>query len=289
MKKVFSVLCILALLLGVTVMGTVGAHAEVDAARTMVDIKSGDEISYTLTLGGVPDKIIGCDFSIYYDADLLTLESFADFSNSTDPENWTATINTNLKGEVRGNWSILSGVNFSAARSFATLNLKAKAAGTAHISYYIRYMYDNSVFESASRPQISVYTFTCDLTLNGNKILEDAQPELNVDEPQKVGTFVNSLNGKGEDANVNTVEKNNDSKTNPTQSATDPSTGKPVSTDPTPIGSSESGTDGSNGSTDTPGASDAAGSSAWIWIVIVAVVVVAGCGIGVYVTKNKKK
>ena len=277
MKKILSVLCALALLFGIAAMGTVGASAEVDAAQTAVDVKAGDEVTYTLILGDVPTKIIGCDFSIYYDADLFTLESFADFSNSTDPENWKATINTALKGEVKGNWSILSGVKFSSARNFATLNLKAKAAGTTHISYYIRFMYDDTVFDSPDRPQITEYTFTCNLSVNGSTILEDAQPELNIDEPQRVGTFVNSVSGKGEDADVNTVVKNDD----PTQSATDPSTGS----DPTTV----SPDDGSKADPTTSDNAADGGSQAWLWIVIAAVVVVAGCGIGIYVVKSKKK
>ena len=63
-------------------------------------------------------------------------------------------------------------------------------------------MYDNSVFDSDDRPQIDQYQFTCTVTKNGDVVVEDAEPELNVEEEQPNGLFVNSRTGKSEDANT---------------------------------------------------------------------------------------
>lgn len=302
MKKVFSVLCVLAVLIGVIAVGTASASAA-DPAQTIVDVKAGDEVTYVLMLGDVPEKVIGCDFSVYYDDSLLTLVSAADYTDETDPDEQAIFLNTALKGEVKGNWSILSGINFMTKRNFVTLNLKAIAAGSAHISYYIRFMYGNSAFESDSRPQITEYTFTCDLTVNGQPVLADAQPELNIEETQKVGTFVNSVTGKGDEADVNTVDQNKNNGGNSGNGGN---------------GGSISGADGQNDSTNVPDDSsvlptvistdaegktivtvatpdDAAatgssgGSMTWLWIVIGVIVVFAGGGIVTFALLNKKK
>ena len=189
------------LILGMAAVCAVStAAAEVDAAQTAVDVKEGDEVVYTLTLGNVAEPVIGCDFSFYYDSSLFEVVSVADFTGETNSKKWKAMINTDLDGEVRGNWSILSGVDFSAERNFVTLTLKALGEGTGHISYFIRYMYDNNIFESDDKPQITEYKFTCSLTLNGDPVLEAAPPELNVVETQSTGYFVNSVSGDSKDA-----------------------------------------------------------------------------------------
>lgn len=200
MKKLLSVLCVLAMLVGVLAVGAVSASAEVPA--TVINVKNGDKVTYELSLSDVPEKIIGCDFSVYYDADAFTLDSVADFTGSTNDEDWQATMNPDLEGEVRGNWSILKGVSFSKKHSFVTLNLTAKADTEAHISYFVRYMYDDSVFDSPEKPQIDQYVFTCDVTKNGEPVAVGAEPELNVEEEQPNGLFVNSRTGNSNDSNT---------------------------------------------------------------------------------------
>lgn len=198
MKKFLSLMCVLTVVVGMLAVGIVSASA--DVPTTVVDVKSGDKVTYKLSLSGVEDRIVGCDFSVYYDSSAFTLDSVADFNDSTNDEDWQATINPDLDGEVRGNWSILKGVNFSKKRNIVTLNLTAKKDAKAHISYFVRYMYDNSVFDSDERPQIDQYMFTCDITKNGEAVVSDAQPELNVDEDQPNGLFANSRTGKSADA-----------------------------------------------------------------------------------------
>lgn len=194
MKKLLSLFCVLAVTVGILAVGVVSAAA--DAPTTAVDVKSGDKVTYKLSLSDVPERIVGCDFSVYYDRDAFNLESVADFNDSTNDEDWQATINPDLTGEVRGNWSILKGVDFSKKRNIVTLNLTAKKDAKAHISYFVRYMYDDSVFDSDDRPQIDQYQFTCDVTKNGSAVVTDAEPELNVEEEQPNGLFENSRTGK---------------------------------------------------------------------------------------------
>lgn len=203
MKKLISILCVLTMVIGVAAVSSVGANAEGEVSKgsTAVDVKSGDEVSYTLALDKVEQPIIGSDFSVYYDSSVFELVSVADFNDNTDEGEWEATINPDLDGQVRGVWSILKGVDFSSKRNFLTVNLKAKAdANNSHITYRIRYLYDNDVFNSSDYPQITTYLFTCDLKVNGKEVLKDAAPEVNVDEAPENGKFVNSPDGDSEHA-----------------------------------------------------------------------------------------
>lgn len=183
-------------MLAVSAVGT----SAVEAAKTELEVSSGDEINYILTLGGVPKPVIGCDFSVYYDSSLFEVTSVADFTGSTNEDDWEAMINPALDGEVRGNWSILKGVKFTDARTMLTVNFKAKSSGKGHLSYFIRYLYDDSIFDSTDKPQITEYKFTCDVKKNGELVIENASPELNVEESQNTGNFVNSVTGDSADA-----------------------------------------------------------------------------------------
>lgn len=204
MKKLISLLCVSMLIIGMITVSAVSASAEedgVEKAFTAVDVKKGDEVKYILKLDKVAQPIIGSDFSVYYDSSVFDLVSVADYDDETDPDEWTAVINTELDGEVRGVWSILKGVKFSSKRNLITVNLKAKSdADESHISYRVRFLYDNDVFNSADNPQITVYKFTCDVSLNGDQVLEDAPPEWNDTEAEENGKFVGSYDGDSENA-----------------------------------------------------------------------------------------
>ena len=56
--------------------------------------------------------------------------------------------------------------------------------------------------KNKSQPQITEFKYTCDVTVDGDPIIEDAQPELNVDVPQDKGSFINSVTGDSKDTDV---------------------------------------------------------------------------------------
>lgn len=303
MKKILAFLCVLMLTVGILALGAVGASAA-EAAQTIVDLEKGDSVSYALTLSDVPDRVVGCDFSVYYDSSAFTLNSVADYNDNTDDSEWVATINPDLDGEVRGNWSVLNGVDFSNSRNIVTLNLTAKNNTSAHLSYYVRYMYDNSVFESADKPQISNYTFTCTVKVNGEVVLDKAQPELNVDRAQTSGSFVNSVTGKSADADVNIPAGRSGSSGNKASGGTSAgANGATSATSATTVNepaskngsvSAATNADGDIEVTDADGnviatrdsASSGSGSTV-LWIIIAVIIVAAGACIVYYVTKKK--
>lgn len=193
MKRFVSVLMMLAVLMSFAVIST----SALESAETVVPVKSGDEVVYTLKLT-TPEKVVGCDFSVYYDSTALQVKSVADFTGNYDADEHQAVINPNIKDEVIGNWSILSGVRFNNDNTVVSVKFKALKNTDTHISYYVRYLYPESL------EQFTEYKFTCDVTVNKKPVIENAAPELNVEDPQPNGLFVNSVTGDGKDADVNT-------------------------------------------------------------------------------------
>ena len=196
MKRFLSVLMALVVLMSVAVISVSAAKS----AETKVSVNKGDEVVYTLKLT-VPEKVVGCDFSVYYDSSALQIQGVADFTGSYNEDDWRAVINPDIKDEVIGNWSILNGVKFTDNNPVVSVKFKAMKATETHISYYVRYLYPESL------QMFTDYKFTCDVTVNGKEVVENAAPELNVDTKQPHGQFVNSVTGDSDDADVNTAKK----------------------------------------------------------------------------------
>ena len=196
MKKFLSLLCVLTVVVGMLAVGIVTASA--DVPTTVVDVKSGDKVTYKLSLSDVPNPVVAYDYSVYYDSEALSVESVSDYTGSTDE--WQDVVNPDLDGEVRGNWTSTKPRKFSDKHVFLTVNLVAKKDAKAHISYFIRDMVDNDYFNKDNHPQISQYTFSCDITVNGNSIVTNAEPELDVSHTEDRGGFSNSRTGKSQDA-----------------------------------------------------------------------------------------
>lgn len=194
MKRVLSILMALLVLMSLALVPVCAA----ESAQTVVSVAKGDEVVYTLNLS-TPKKVVGCDFSIYYDSSKLKVLEVADFTGNFNADEHQAIINPNIKDEVKGNFSILSGVRFN-NRGLVSVKFEALDKCDAHISYYVRYLYPESM------EMFTEYTFTCDVSVNKKAVIENAAPELNVDEPQSTGQFINSVTGNSDDANVNTAE-----------------------------------------------------------------------------------
>ena len=131
----------------------------------------------------------------------MSIDSFADFTNSTNEDDWECLVNTEADNEIIGNWSIIRGVDFSKERNMLTVNFTAKKDTTTNIRYFIRYLYDENVF-NAGKKQIEKYTFKCDVSVNGTPVIENGNPELETETEQKQGTFVNSPTGDSADADT---------------------------------------------------------------------------------------
>lgn len=205
MKKWISLLCVCMLILGTITASVVSASAaeDVDRGETSVNVKKGDEVTYILNLENASEPVVGTDFSIYYDSAVFELDSVADFNDNTNSEEWTAVINPDLDGQVRGLWSILKGVDFSSKRHFVTVNLKAKEdSNDTHITYRVRFLYGNKAFDTSDpKPYLETFDFTYDLKINGEEIDANKAPEWNDSEAPENGKMPGGLpNGKSADA-----------------------------------------------------------------------------------------
>lgn len=304
MKKIISILMTLLILVSIVAIPVSAATP----AKTSVSVNKGDEVVYALKLT-VPEKVVGCDFSVYFDSSVLKVKEVADFTGNFDSDEWQTVINPNLKDQVIGNWSILSGVSFD-NRAMVTIKFEATASADTNISYYVRYLYPESM------QQFTTYDFKCDVTVNGSNVAKDAAPELNVDEPQANGLFVNSVTGNSDDAEVNTANeqttggnnggepdensannsgnsgsgnsnnKNNDNKKQEATSKAD---------DKTEAKSDETTADSKlvatlDNAEATPSQADNNGgifTSVWFWVIIGLVVVGGGAGVFYFVKKKK--
>lgn len=302
MKKVLSILIIATMLFTCSILQ---AGAVSDAAENVVDVKKGDEVVYTLYLSDVPEKVVGCDLSVYYDSSIFEVKSVSDFTGNTDPDEYNSVLNPDIKGVIYNNWSILSGVKFQSKRQLISVTLTAIGEGSTHLSYYVRYLYPDSM------EQFTDYKFTCDLLLNKAPVYEDAEPELNVVEPQDNGEFTNSVTGLSKDANVNTYknpikkgdaanENGGDANENNVVSKGD-SSSKVESANNNSSSSAvtaetvkdENGeivylVDGATSDTASPSQTNG-GNFPWAIVIICVAVVAAGAGVAVYLIKQKKK
>lgn len=303
MKRFISVMM---LLIVFTIFVSVVPASAAESAMTEVSVNKGDEVIYTLSLSDVPKKVVGCDFSVYFDSSEFKVKEYADFTGNYDPDEHQALINPNIPGEVRGNWSILSGIAFKNKRTFVSVKLEALKKADAHISYYVRYMYDGDLV------QLTQYTFTCDVTVNKVAVIENAQPELNVDEEQSVGEFINSVTGDGKDADVNMADKKNNSsngsnggdKNENDVTSTPASSGSGSAPDTkssqTGTGSQTSSDNGSAVGTGqdpdstveildpaSPDEVGSSGTSVWLWIVLAVIVIGGAAAVAVVLVKKK--
>lgn len=261
MKKWISLLCVCMLILGTITASVVSASAE-DKGEIAVDVKSGDKVTYILKLDKVNEPIVGSDFSVYYDSSVFSLESVADFNDNTDSDEWTAVINPDMDGQVRGVWSILKGVDFSSKRNFITLNLKAKEdASDSHITYRIRFLYGNSAFDEENpKDFVTPYEFTVDVLVNGTKVIDDDPAEWEEKEPAEPGKFTPSPDGKSEHADASLSGVTPITKKKSGSGSAQSVGGNVVDGDNGSGGSGGNG--GNNGSDNEGGGSNAGGSNA---------------------------
>lgn len=287
MKRFFAILMVLTLLSALFIMP---ASAAVTPGETKFSAKKGDIIEYSLNLT-VPEKLVGTDFSIYFDSSQLKIVEYADFTGY-DQEKHVATMNPDLKDEFIFVWTNISGQRMN-GNALCKLKFEAQKNLTdAHITYYVRYLYPESMI------QFTDYKFTCDITVNGEPYVEKAAPELEVEEDQKQGYFVNSLDGDGKNASVN---KGKDDPYNPDIKPSKTEEKNPATEDKDPSGQTTQSNPATNDgpSVDRVEGTDTTGTNAkdndnnllgsvWFWVAIVVVLATAGGCVFVF-TKKKNK
>ena len=319
MKRSLAIVMALLILMSLAVLPASAAKS----AETKVTAKKGDEVIYSLNLT-VPEEVVGCDLSIYYDSDLFKPIASADFTGSFDEKKHQAMMNHNLKDEAICVFSILSGIDFTDEKSIFSVKLQAKKdVKDAHLTYYVRYLYPDSLV------QFKDYKLTCTVSVNGKEVISEKAPELNVKDKQSQGEFVNSVTGDGKDANVNMAKDDvntgdnggaaseNEKKPNTNNNNSKPNANNNTNNNNNSGDKEQSNTDKNTDKTDdknttvtpnggvdepenvivssTPSQVDDKAddnnifASVWFWVVVGAVVVAVAAGVVIILKKKKEQ
>lgn len=162
-------------------------------------VKVGDTVTLTLNLADTDEKTAGLEMRLFYDADKLEYvkDSFA--ADELDG----IFYNQEIEGQIPMNWSNISDpADFSSKSTFLTCDFTVKEAGEAEISFFVIEMYGESFFEStAVNSHIRSYTWTYDLTVNGENVVTDGILPISRDTEtleKHQSSFINYEDGKGE-------------------------------------------------------------------------------------------
>ncbi len=201
-------------------VGMLPAFAAAKLKLNDATVKVGDTVSFTLKLGECYENIEGLDMTVGYDSSYLKLdEKSVEF-----PELKSAVHNSGISNYILFNWTNpVETVNFQNTKAVVTADFKVLKAGESDISYFVSELYGKELDK-----QITKYTFTYSISVNGKTVAEDKTlPVLDVEkadeELSKVsaggrkhlqGSFINYTDGKGDD---NTDGKNHTAVTGATE------------------------------------------------------------------------
>lgn len=181
------------MLLSITCIGISAA----ENASSSFSVNSGDTVVYTLYVENVPQDVVCSDYSIYFDKDKLNPTKYSNTPSGS-------VVNKDLPGEVRGNFVTLDGVQCKKPASIITVEFKATGSGDTNINYYMRDMY--YMDKNNDMVVVDTYDFICSVEVNSNKVIDNKPAELNVEQEQERGQFVNSISGKSDDKGINVYE-----------------------------------------------------------------------------------
>ncbi len=159
------------------------------------DAKVGDTITYTLYIADSTQNIVGIDARFFFDQETLELVSV-----ETDNLGDSTVVNDNINndGVIYMNNAYIKGGKGLACKdkvALATLTFKVLEDTPTDITYYIPYIYD---FEMVN---IYNYTFTYELTVEGETVIENEPPVLAGDDElgkiSDLGDFENVPEGTG--------------------------------------------------------------------------------------------
>ena len=195
MKKFLRVSLISIIAVIILSLSLLTAFADGTATVNGKEAKVGDTVTYTLYIADSTQNIVGIDARFFFDQEALELVSV-----NTDNLGDSTVVNDNMNndGMILMNNAYIAGGKGLACKdkvSLATLTFKVIKAIPTTISYYIPYIYD---FDMVN---IYNYTFTYELTVEGETVIENVPPVLAGDEElgklNDLGDFENVPEGTG--------------------------------------------------------------------------------------------
>jgi hypothetical protein len=256
MKKILklSILFLIAFALTFAALPVAMAASATVNGKT-VDV--GDEVTYVLYLGEVPDPIESVNLSLYYNSDVL--EYVEDSFSSEGFDRGLIANPDGVKGESLMNAVNIRGFDFTTTKEVIRITYKVIAPGSTDITYAIKDM--NTIYEDKPGDYVSRYVLTYSIFADESEIIATQPPIINTDPKyaDERGYFVNREDGLGADNG----EPLDPDRTDPAKRATTPDIGQDVVID-------ENGNviENSNG---TP--AEAAGNSSVSSVIVIIVVV----------------
>lgn len=155
----------------------------------------GSTVTYTFSIGDAQQNLCGIHLVVFFDQDCLSLKDV-----NTDNLEGGTIVNDNKgnDGRIIITNSFINGtegLDCSEMTDIVTVTFEVIKEGTTDITYYMPYLYD---IDSVN---IYDYTFSCDLAVDGQAVLENQTPVLqNVEEIENfgdAGDFANNEEGTG--------------------------------------------------------------------------------------------
>lgn len=153
--------------------------------------KVGDKVTYTLYLADADDEIVG--FDIVMDFDNTRLQTDADSISFGNIDNVVKNV---VDNEIYLNFTnVFNKLNFAQKKPFLTAEFTVLNGGEAEISQFVKELYGEDM------TYLKKYTWTYDLKINGDTVIQDKPPIVITDETlvaQYQGAVINYADGKGE-------------------------------------------------------------------------------------------
>ena len=196
MKRTVCKLISLCFVLTMMLSATITAFATEDVLTINGEAKAnvGDTVKYSLYLSDCTEEIIGFELRLFYDSDCLEMNK-----DSIKYEKFDGVIhNTNIPGKFPTSWTNISQpADFSSKALFLSAEFKVLKAGDAEISYFVTDMYGDDM------TYLKSYKWTYDISVNNEAVLSEKTPPVRSDEDIKQGSFINYVDGMGEENSPN--------------------------------------------------------------------------------------
>lgn len=157
-------------------------------------VNVGDKITFTLNLADTEEDIIGFELRLFYDSESLELVD----NSLTYPKFDNVVSNTQKKDVIPMNWTnIFDPISFRKKAVFLSVEFNVIKGGDAEISYFVTDIYGKDM------TYLKSYTWTYDISVNNQNVLTDAVPVVNQSQEHKQGSYINYIDGKGENNSPN--------------------------------------------------------------------------------------
>ncbi len=208
MKKFSKIIVSLVLMLLLVSMSVFSSFAAGNLVVNGKEASVGSNVTYTFSIGDAQQNLCGIHLVLFFDQDVLKLTEV-----NTDNLGGSTIVNDNRgnNGRIIVTNSFINGtagLNCKDMTDIVSVTFEVIKEGTTEITYYMPYLYD---IDSVN---IYDYTFSCDLAVDGQSVIEDEVPALeNVAELEDfgdAGDFANNEAGTGSGIKPTTPPQNQD-------------------------------------------------------------------------------